>query len=342
MHSRRQLDTLRGLACLLLVSYHVIGADSTSGLRLPDQHPASETNDLLALIRMPLFSFLSGMVYAMRPMRGDLGRFASGKARRLLVPMLVVGTAFALLQAAVTGNQGGTNGAVTDWHLLHIVPVAHYWFLESLFVIFMLTAVLERWRWLETPEHFAAVGLAAAALHVWGPLPVHFGLNGATFLLPFFLLGVAARRFPALTTNPRLIVAVVMVPVVLLMSWAASRPPPADTPGIERLVVSLCACLLLWRLGMESRWLAWIGTWSFGIYLFHPVFTAACRIAMQRIGVGDLAALLIAGLVAGLAGSIALTATLRRSALGRRIIGERASAASSSPLSDAARATAAD
>lgn len=334
MQSRLQLDTLRGLACLLLVSYHVIGADSTSGLRLPDDHLASQTNDFLALIRMPLFSLLSGMVYAARPVRGDLLPFAKGKFRRLLIPMLVVGTGFALLQYGMAGTN---SDGVTDWHLLHIIPVAHYWFLEALFLIFLLTAVLERFRLLDTPEHFAAVGLAAAALHVWAPLPVYFGMSGATYLLPFFLLGVAARRFPALTTHPRLIVALVLVPVILMMSWAATRPPPADTPGIERLLVSVCACLLLLRLGMSSRGLAWIGAWSFGIYLFHPVFTAATRMALQRAGVADLALLLVAGVIAGLAGSIAVTAVLRRSSVGRWITGERAPAPRAAPVGEAGR-----
>ena len=63
------------------------GGDRDTGLRLPDEHVAAQINDFLALVRMPLFSFLSGMVYALRPARGDIGPFAAGKARRLLVPI---------------------------------------------------------------------------------------------------------------------------------------------------------------------------------------------------------------------------------------------------------------
>lgn len=344
MHSRQRLDTLRGLACLLLVSYHVIGGDRDTGLRLPDKHVAAQINDFLALVRMPLFSFLSGMVYALRPARGDIGPFAAGKARRLLVPMLVVGTGFALLQAAMAGGSGGTNRGITEWHLLHVIPVAHYWFLESLFLIFMLTAILERSRVLDTAEGFLAVLLAAMLLHVWAPLPVYFGLNGATFLLPFFLLGVAARRFPTMTTNPRLAVAIVLVPVVLMLGWAATQVPNPDAPGLERLTVSLCACLLLLRLGPAVRWLAFIGTWSFGIYLFHPVFTAASRIVLKAAGVADLPTLFLAGLVAGLIGSIALTAALGRWPWGRWMIGERPQRAASapSPIRESPRTTAAE
>ena len=48
---------------------------------------------------------------------------------RLIVPVLTVGTLFAVVQAVVPG----TNEKVTQWHLLHLLPVAHYWFLEALF-----------------------------------------------------------------------------------------------------------------------------------------------------------------------------------------------------------------
>lgn len=315
----RSIDTLRGLACLLLVGYHVIGNDSETGLRLSPDHVASQTSDALSLIRMPLFSFLSGLVYALRPLNGPIGPFASGKVRRLLLPLLLVGTAFAALQSVIAG----TNGGGYDWSMLHIVPVAHFWFLQALFIIFMVTAVLERLHVMDTPTGFGAVLLLACVLHVTAPLPVHFGLLGATFLWPFFLMGVAAHRFSALLSGPRVMVAAVLIPAVLILSWLMTSAPSSDGPHVQRLLVSLCACLVLLRLDLRSRWLAWVGAWSFGIYLFHPVFTAACRMLLRSQGVNDVAVLLVAGLAAGLAGSIALTAALRRLPLGHLALGEK-------------------
>ena len=60
-----KIDTLRGLASVLLVTYHVIGTGSDSGLRIPDGEPVQLFNDSLMYLRMPLFSFLSGFVYAL-------------------------------------------------------------------------------------------------------------------------------------------------------------------------------------------------------------------------------------------------------------------------------------
>ncbi len=330
MSSGLSINTLRGFACLLLVGYHVIGDSSNSGLRLPDEHMASQLNDWLALVRMPLFSFLSGMVYARRPLTGEITPFAIGKTRRLLLPMLVVGTGFALLQNLTNGtnNEGDYN-----WWLLHTVPVAHYWFLEALFIIFIATAVLERLGWLSSPRSFWAVWMLAAALHCWGRLPVYFGLNGAAYLAPFFLLGLAAHRFELDRVGPRwtpLLLAAIIGSLMLL--WAMIDAPTDNYPGMQRLVVSVCLCLLLLRLQPQVGWLARLGTWSFGIYLFHPVFTAGARMMLKAAQVQHIGVLLVAGVVAGLAGSIALTAALRRVPYGHWALGEkparRASAAS--------------
>lgn len=321
LSSGLSINTLRGFACLLLVGYHVIGDSSNTGLRLPDEHLASQLNDWLALVRMPLFSFLSGMVYARRPLTGDITPFAIGKTRRLLLPMLVVGTGFALLQNL---TQGTNNEGDYNWWLLHTVPVAHYWFLEALFIIFIATAVLERLGWLSTPRGFWTIWLLAAALHCWGRLPVYFGLNGAAYLAPFFLLGVAAQRFELHRAGPRWTPALLLAVIGgLILLWALIDAPTDNHPGLQRLVVSVCLCLLLLRLQPEVGWLAWVGTWSFGIYLFHPVFTAGARMLLKAMQVQDLAVLLTAGLLAGLAGSIALTAALRRMPYGHWALGEK-------------------
>ena len=60
---RTDIDTLRAMACIALVSFHVIGNSATAGLELPDTHPLHMLNAMLVDMRMPLFSFLSGLVF---------------------------------------------------------------------------------------------------------------------------------------------------------------------------------------------------------------------------------------------------------------------------------------
>ena len=280
---RSAIDTLRGVACLLLVAFHVVGHSPATGLRLPLDHWASLANEWLSILRMPLFSFLSGYVYALRPvdrLRGDVVR---GKVRRLLVPMLVVGTVYAALQTLAPGSQG----QAIDWRLLHVAPVAHYWFLESLFVIFLVTGLLEQAGMLRTPARFAAVAACAAALHLTAPVPVYFGLEGATYLFPFFLLGVAALRLRHALERRAALLAAAATLVAVALSWRSMVPISLEDPLEPRVLISsVCLCVLLFQWRPSVRWLAWIGRFSFGIYLFHSMFAAGTRMVLARLGDG--------------------------------------------------------
>ena len=320
MPNKTSIDTLRGIACFLLVAYHVIGFNPATGLQVPAEHWASRLNDWLSLVRMPLFALLSGWVYAQRPVRGWVVEFAWAKVRRLILPMLIVGTAFAVLRAFTPGANAGP----PDWWLLHVKPVAHYWFLEALFWIFLATMMLEEFRLLDRAVTFALVGAVVVALHLLSPLPVYLGLEGALTLLPFFLLGVAASRFHA-----TLLRSAVVVPFTLLAVLAAADLAThqdlrlASIQTFPKLLASVGFCLLLLRLQPRVQWLAWIGRWSFGVYLFHAIFTSAARIAMYRMGVGQLPVLFVVALAAGIAGPIVLTSLLRGVPGGHWLIGER-------------------
>src|SRR5262245_39111390 len=100
------VDTARGITCVLVVAFHAIGSTPSAGLHIANESSWRLFADLLGYVRMPAFAFLSGYVYAQRPFSNDAGAFVIGKARRLLIPMLVVGTAFAFLQAVVPGTNG--------------------------------------------------------------------------------------------------------------------------------------------------------------------------------------------------------------------------------------------
>ena len=295
-----QIETLRGLACLLLVAYHVVGADASLGLQVTDG-PLRWLNDGMAYLRMPLFTFLSGLVYGLRPFGGNSQAFLSGKMRRLLVPMLVVGTVFAALQAVTPG----THSSAGPWYLWHVQPVAHFWFVESLFWVFVLLWALERAAWLQTAKGFAVVFALACGVYLSVRGWHWFGLEGAIYLLPYFLAGLAATRFSfrAWLAKPWVKVALLAcaVGVVLWMGTPVSNP---DRRTLWMLLSGLSLCLLCLSFGWVNRHLAGIGRHSYAIYLFHVFFTAAARIALDRLQIDVLPMDLVAGVALGLAGPV--------------------------------------
>lgn len=307
--TKLELQTLRGIACVLLVLYHVIGADPGVGLRIAEGW-LRVGNDGLAWLRMPLFTVLSGLVYGLRPYVGGPGLFLAGKARRLLIPMLVVGTVFALVQAAVPG----TNAPVTNWWLLHLEPVGHFWFLESLYWIFLLLVGLESARLLSTPGRFVVLFAAACALYLTMDGPRLLGIQGAIYLLPYFLAGLAVTRFGLWTALTRPTVIVTGIVVAVLAVWWIGMPEPNPdrrTPAVLLAGLSLCALTLALR--WPNPWLGAIGNASYAIYLYHVFFTAGARIVAERAGLGEQLALLIAlGVTAGVLGPLVLERAILR------------------------------
>ncbi len=297
-----RIQSLRGLACLLLVLYHVIGADPSNGLRVSDS-PLRWMNDGLAYLRMPLFTFLSGMVYGLRPFDGDSRRFLGGKVRRLLVPMLVVGTLFAIVQA----NVPGTNSSVENWWTLHLVPVAHFWFVESLMWIFALVWLLECMHGLDSGRAFVAVWAAAAVVYLLVPGTRWLGIDGAIYLLPYFLCGLAVTRFslwPRVATRP---VQALLLALAALAAWQIGKPiPNPDRHTVWFLVVGVALCGLCLGMRLNIRWLARIGTASYAIYIFHVFFTAGSRVTLGKLELAILPLQIALGLAAGLLGPMVL------------------------------------
>ncbi len=321
------VDTLRGLACLLVVLYHVRGGGPGDGLRLSPDNPWSYLVDSVVYVRMPLFSFLSGYVYAMRPLRDGWPQFVQGKARRLLVPMLVVGTVFALVRgSAGEATDGGVNGVgQTPWYLWHVLPVAHFWFLEAIFWVFVLLGLADRFGLLDRRLPMVAAVVAAVVADAVVPTPTNLlGLRDALFLLPFVLAGVAARRFSFRSAPLPVRGGVVALAVALgvwsqfgLQGWV-DRLPERHALLSSALGVTACLSLLLVRRTVKP--LAVIGGFSFSIYTCHVFGTSAARMVLERLGITSVTVNVLLGLCAGIAVGILVELLARRSAWGRALV----------------------
>lgn len=308
----RRLQALRGLACLMLVLYHVIGANGNRGLRLQDGSLRLFV-DILAAVRMPLFALIAGALYGRQP-RTDRAALLD-KFNRLMPPMLTVGTLFAFTQALVPG----TNAQVTDWRLMHIVPVAHFWFLQSLFLVFALVMLIGRMGGFDRPRRFVAVFAAAATAYLSHPGFIWLGVAGALYLLPFFLGGVALTRYDwqvplgSHRWNP---IALAAFGLLVLAQW--SPPGPSQdrfTPAMLASGLLLAAAFWLWPI--RSAWLARIGDCSYTIFLFHVFFTAAARIGLERVGVHAIVLQVMAGMFLG----VAMPMLVQRACQGSAILG---------------------
>jgi glucans biosynthesis protein C len=311
----RRVQTLRGVACLLLVAFHSVGSESTSGLRVDDDSAYRFFTNLFQYVRMPLFTFLSGFVYAYRPVtRGGMAVFARRKLTRLVLPLLCVSTLYFAAVSVAPADARGHVPLDQMWRI-YVFPYVYYWFLQAIILIFMAVAVLDRWQLLATPGRYAVALLGSIAIHLTISMEradfVPFSALDALYLAPFFLLGLGANRFRAVFLQPRVSWTCAVVLVAAMGVYAATLLQggwPHQNGTLLGLTIGATGTLALIGLFPRFRLLEDIGTYSFAIYLFHGFFVAATRVAANPVGVTSV--VFATCLIAGIAGPMLLERVL--------------------------------
>ena len=179
--------------------------------------------------------------------------------------------------------------------------------------MFALVGALDYFRALDRPLHMFVLFGVACVLFEWryGSAGV-LGWNRALYLLPFFVAGVATKRFG---WQWGLLYAFA---AMLLPGWELSL-------GVGFGVMLL---VLVPGIPLMSR----LGVYSYSIYLFHVFGTASSRIAWERLGVFDIPFLLLFGMLAGLLVPIAIHITFERVPyVSRVLLGVRPKAAQAVP-----------
>ena len=313
------IDTLRGFACVLLVIFHVIGYNAQTGLELPDGHPLREFAYALTSIRMPLFTVLSGWVYAWRPLKSApaIPGFMQGKLRRLMLPLFFVGGANAILMALMSDPSLRPDLLILPFKAL-VIPHSVYWFLNALFFVFIVVVVLEVLGAMNTFRGWAVVFLLALAAEAITPsLPRHFGIGGGVYLLAFFILGVGLNRFKNVLLSARLrpyiyIAALIMFAIdqYYLQTHGFLRTPEAH---MIRCVTGVVCTTALLHLSPQWKPLAFIGASSYAIYLFHVFGVAGGReLAMKLLPAGGVPFAFAISLIVGLFAPLLVQAIAKR------------------------------
>jgi peptidoglycan/LPS O-acetylase OafA/YrhL len=316
------VQTLRGVACMLLVAYHVIGNDNGMGLRVPSDSGYRAFADMLLHLRMPLFTFLSGFVYAYRPVRaGTEWTFARKKLWRLGAPFVVVSALYFVVQGLAPGTNREQQWG--DFWKIFFTTYAHFWFLQASIVIFALAIVVEKFRLMQTLSRYVWVLAGAFAIHfLFVPHTDFFSINQAGYLLPFFIAGVGANRYRDSFRNlPLQTISLVAFAVTWTLHLLACYGVYGEIQERRELlatILSMSGVLVMLYWTPPNRMLAWVGGFSFSIYLYHVFFTAGLRTAIHGVGIHDLAVHVVLGCAAGIIGPIIVEWVLKRNRFTRQ------------------------
>jgi hypothetical protein len=325
-HESLRIETLRGLACVLLVAFHVIGSHATSGLRVDEDSLYRQFCNLFMHLRMPLFTFLSGFVYAYRPvLQANARTFARKKLIRLVLPLICVSTLYYLLTLAVPDATGRL--PVQQMWRIYLFPYVHFWFLQAIILIFAVVLALEALRLLSNVRTYAGILILFMALHLYVPQDdadsVIFSVVHAVYLAPFFLLGLGVNRFRSAFLKPGLswtIAAGFLGAMTLHALTIAAHGQIAERGTVLGLLIGVAGTLTLIYFFPHLKALELLGAYSFTVYLFHPFFVAASRAVLKLAQITSTELGFAVGLAAGVLGPVALERALRGMPLPRRLL----------------------
>lgn len=303
------INTVRGLACLLIVALHVVGDAASNGLHLPMSSGWHYVMQSVEFLRIPLFTALSGYLYAGRRVTAQkLLSFWTKKLRRLAVPLVFVTLVMWSLRGQDPGDQTSLRYAL-------LFQYGHLWYLQSLLLLFTAISVADAFL---QPSSVGLVltGLAAIMISQSGvTVTTFFGIAGAFYLAPYFLFEIILRGEPDWLRNPTsgllaggivvLILAAQQLGIFGLANEVTVLQLPAAIAGMAGVV------FLLQRFPKNAL-LTRIGYYSYTIYLWHVMASAAMRGKLMHAGVTSIPMLFLFSLTAGVVTPIIMYRAARR------------------------------
>ena len=321
-NKNHHVETLRGLAVILVVFGHMIGITNTGGMRVSDDSIYRYLYYSLEYVRLPLFTVISGWVYANKPVINlDKSKFIKGKFRRLIIPMLVVGAMLFLFRMAIPGTN--TTPDISQLPRNLIFPYDVYWYLFSLFLIFLVISVLDNTSFFQKIDGWLVTLVCAfvflyVSRNLMEGVPNYFSFKGAGYLFPFFLLGIGIYRYKDVLLNDKLTFLILVVfaasVVIQQMVWFGYFPKQ-EKHSLLGMTVGISGVLLLFKLKLTNNLLMWIGGYAYGIFLFHVFFTGGSRIVLSKLGLDNQAVMLVLGVIIAIFASILVENIIKRFSL---------------------------
>jgi fucose 4-O-acetylase-like acetyltransferase len=294
------VDYAKGIGILLVVYGHVARGVFSAGIPM-DAGLFRLVDSIIYSFHMPLFFLLAGIYFI--PSFEKYGRrgLILEKVNTIAYPYVI----WSLLQGFIEVLLSRFTNSQTSVHevlTLLWAPRAQFWFLHSLFGLFVLIAIVYQRRkpvfgWLLL---LVALALWSGQVFLQLPLPLN------PTLLVFFIIGILASHWRALFQS-RPFACSIGSGCLLLTAQILFHRTSMDLSHLNLLLALFGIVFVLSLANLLARqnthWvkgLAILGAYSMPIYLMHILAGSGARILLSKVfGVSDTKIHLIAGLLIG-------------------------------------------
>lgn len=283
------LDIAKALCIILVVVGHFCPSTTTALW--------SKVSAVIYSFHMPLFMFVSGLLFAHSTKKQSYPDFISKKFQRLMIPYFSASAIIIVIKLAVQRFVPLAK-EVSPKALLEMFwyPSAamHLWFVWALMIIFLLAAISH-----SRTYRIVLTGIAAALWLLPVPAPELFCLNQVCNMAVFFMAGVMFRDYGGLkllnpeTTEQKLKGSIVFLASAVLfigmeMLMLREKMPQLTFRVLPFLgiltVLGVSKCISVLTGDRKKGLLMTIGACSYTIYLFHSIFSEFTKAIMAKAG----------------------------------------------------------
>lgn len=295
MPKQPYIETLRGITILLVVIGHVIGSTPDGSMKIDFPSAWRYLYLWIDYIQMPLFTAISGWVYALAPVKVNIsfGKFMQKKIYRLLFPMAIAATTYFLVQYIIPGTN--QKGNIAEIWKIYVFPYTIYWYLPSLFIMFMMVVIIDKLKWAANLHGWitcviaAYLGFIAVKGFIPYSIPNLFSFKGALGQFPYFIIGLGINRFSKELFSPKLrkyYISLALIGIILLQfKWFFPIPNNLIYQCTQPIWIMALLFLALHQTCYSNRFFIWLGSYAYIIYLYHGFGTSGGRIILSRLGV---------------------------------------------------------
>lgn len=300
-------DYSKGVGILLVVYGHVVHGLLSAKIPM-DREWHELIESVIYSFHMPLFFFLSGALFLGSLTRRGRRKLIESKLEVVFYPYIIWSLIQGLIEVALAG---ATNGTATLGQVLSLLwlPRAQFWFLYTLFFIYLVSTVLYR-----RSDNYWLTGVLVLSVILFfsGFSPINFyAINSFSKNFVFFALGVSTSSLLFRSDVPNY--QALLIFLIAGLAFVGSQyvfhgmldHMGTTGNGQARLLLAffgiafvMASCRLLAK--FEMRWLAFLGRHSMEIYLIHTICAAGSRIVLQKLfGFTDVNLHLVLGMLFG-------------------------------------------
>ena len=308
------VDNTKIIACFFVVIWHLYQSFVKSDI-LVWGDVFEWFNQSVERFHVHLFFICSGYLYQQYTKMnsfGDKGRFTLKKLLELGVPFFVFCTALWALKTIFAGEINNEVGGIVS--ALFVSPLAPYWYLYCLFIIFLVTPLLK-----DAKTAVAVISIAVImqiTFIIGGNDITVYAVNALLKYELWFVIGMLMSYLKFSKIKGSLLLGIVTGALFVAVSIAV-YVMNINFYGRD-LIMGILACTCVISItkyfdnGKQSKIMAFLSKYTMPIYLMHTIFAAAGRSILFKLGIANPVIHIAAGLILGFAGPIIAMEVMKR------------------------------